>query len=118
MMAPFMQALIDWAAAAPLPNPSSTSVTVLAELEDPTPDGIITRVGNTLLKALALLAPFAAGGFYAWDYVKGGAKWTKESMATARQTVIGLFIVEGILASIFWFANYGQDFFSQFLGGV
>lgn len=96
---------------------ATQTVTYLADLTDPTSDGILTRVVNFGLAALMVLVALM-GGWYAFTtWTKSGGKGDAGGMKSLREVVFGVVVVEAILGGVIILANYGTGLIPSFTGG-
>jgi len=96
---------------------ATQTVTYLADLTDPTSDGILTRVVNFGLSALMVLVALM-GGWYAFKAWTGkGGKGDAGGMQELRHVVFGVIVVEAILGGVIVLANYGTGLIPSFTGG-
>lgn len=92
---------------------TAQTVTVLADLADPTSDGMLTKMVNYGLGALMVIVALMGGwfAFKVWVDKKG----SKESLTELRTVVFGVIIVEAILGGVILLANYGTGLIPQFM---
>lgn len=96
---------------------STQTVTYLADIVDPTSDGILNRVVNFGISALMVLVALL-GGWYAFKtWMDDGGGKGKESMKNLREVVFGVIVVEAILGGVIILANYGTGLVPSFTGG-
>lgn len=96
---------------------ATETVTYLADLSDPTSDGILTKVVTFGLSALMVITALL-GGWYAFTTWTGGkGKGDTGAMASLRQVVFGVIVVEAILGGVIILANYGTSLIPSFAGG-
>jgi len=88
---------------------ATQTVTYLADIVDPTSDGILTRVVNFGIQAMMVLV-IVMGGWYAfkaWMSVSG--KGDAGGWKSLRDIVFGVILIEAFLGGILYFANYGTS---------
>lgn len=87
-------------------------ITYLADLVDPTDDGILSSLANWVLGALMVLVVIAGGwhGFSAWNDAKG-----KGGPGILRDHAIGILSIEAFLGGILLFANRGTSIIPSFM---
>ena len=82
------------------------TVTHLADITDPTSDGILINLVNIGLSALMVIVALVGGwfAFKAWYEAKG-----KNTQITAiRDVAFGVLAVEAFLGGVMYIANYGS----------
>lgn len=89
----------------------ASHVVVLADLVDPTDDGVVSSMINYVLAGLMCLVALVGGwhGFRDWN----GSSGTK-SITILRDHAIGILAVEAFLGSILVIANEGTGFITSF----
>lgn len=92
----------------------ASTVIHLADIQDPTSDGILIKVVNYGLGALMVIVALVGGwyAFQAWT----GAKGKKAGLTEMRDVVFGVLVLEAILGGIIIIANYGSTILSGFAG--
>lgn len=102
-----------------LPN---NTVTYLADIADPTSDGILTRFVNFGISALMVVVVLL-GAWYAFQEWMGshaagdprpGAK-APSRWAGMRNVAVGVIVIEAILGGVLVLANYGTGLVPSFL---
>ncbi|MFA5707531.1 hypothetical protein [Mycolicibacterium sp.] len=90
------------------------TVTILADLTDPTPDGILSSVVNYALTALMVVVALCGGwfAFKAWADADGKGN----AMKDMRSIVYSIIVVEAILGGVIILANYGTSIIPGFAG--
>ncbi len=91
---------------------SQETVRYLADIVDPTSDGIFLTLVNVGLGVLAVIVPLL-GGWYAfktWTEAKGKAA----AMTGIREVGFGVLVLEGFLGAIALAANYGSNILGIF----
>ena len=93
--------LIDTASAG-----AAEGVTYLADITDPTSDGILITLVNIGLSALMVMVALVGGwyAFKAWSDAKGGAS----SVKAIRDVAVGVLVIEAFLGGVMFIANYGS----------
>lgn len=93
--------LIDTASAG-----AAEGVTYLADITDPTSDGILINLVNIGLSALMVMVALVGGwyAFKAWSDAKGGAN----SVKAIRDVAFGVLVIEAFLGGVMFIANYGS----------
>lgn len=93
---------------------SVTAVTYLADLTDPTSDGILIRIVNFGLSGLAVVVALIGGwhAFSVWSASKG-----KSAVKELRDVVFGVLAVEAVIGGVTLLANYGSSLIPSFAGG-
>lgn len=91
----------------------SQTVAVLADLTDPTSDGMLTKLVNYGLGALMVIVALMGGWFAFKAWIDASGK--KESLAAMRGVVFGVIVVQAILGGIILLANYGSSLIPQFM---
>lgn len=83
------------------------TVTVLADITDPTSDGILINLVNLGLSALMVIVALVGGwfAFKAWTDGKGKAA----SVTEIRNVAFGVLAVEAFLGGVMFIANYGSN---------
>lgn len=96
------------------PLPLDT-VTYLADIADPTSDGILTRFVNFGISALMVIVVLLGAwyAFNAWMGAKG--KGDSEGLKGLRQVVVGVIVIQAILGGVLILANYGTGLIPSFL---
>lgn len=91
------------------------TVTYLADIADPTSDGILTRIVNFGIAALMVLVVLMGGwyAFNAWTGKKG--KVDADGLKELRHVVVGVIVVEAVLGGVLVLANYGTGLVPSFL---
>lgn len=94
--------------------PLTQSAIYLADIADPTSDGMLTKIVNYGLGALMVLVALMGGwfAFTAWADKKG----SKAAIVEIRHIALGVIVVEAFLGAVILIANYGSGLGSNFLG--
>ncbi|CPW72826.1 hypothetical protein [Mycobacteroides abscessus] len=87
--------------------PTTQTITFLADLEDPTSDGIVVTVTNYVLAFFAL-ATVGVGAKFAFD-VWSEAKGRAAAIKGIREVGIGVLALEAFFGLIAAVANYGSN---------
>ena len=88
---------------------ATQTVTYLADIVDPTSDGILTRVMTFSIQSMMLLVVLM-GGWYAlkaWNASAG--KGDASGSKSLRDIAFGVILIEAFLGGILYFANYGTS---------
>lgn len=82
------------------------TVTYLADIVDPTSDGILINLVNIGLSALMVIVALVGGwyAFKAWSDAKGKGTAIKE----VRDVAFGVLVIEAFLGGVMFIANYGS----------
>lgn len=89
---------------------TAQTITNLADITDPTSDGILVTLVNFGLGALAVITA-GVGGYYAfnaWQESKGRAA----ALKGIREVLWGVLALEALYGVIFTVANYGSNILS------
>lgn len=89
------------------PDIGAHTVTYLADITDPTSDGILINLVNIGLSALMVIVALVGGwyAFKAWSDAKGGAS----SVKAVRDVAFGVLAIEAFLGGVIFIANYGSS---------
>ncbi|BBX87880.1 hypothetical protein [Mycolicibacterium aubagnense] len=93
--------------------PVTRSAIYLADLTDPTSDGMLTKIVNYGLGALMVLVAIFGGwfAFSVWLEKKG----KKEAIVEIRHIALGVIVVEAFLGAVIAIANYGSGLGNGFV---
>ncbi|KXO90611.1 Uncharacterised protein (plasmid) [Tsukamurella tyrosinosolvens] len=89
------------------------TVIQLADISDPTSDGIALRAVNWTLAILMLLV-VGFGAYYGFQAWRKKAAAGANGIAEVREVAFGVIVIEMFLGGIIWFANYGTSLLQNF----
>ena len=85
---------------------ATQSVILLADISDPTNDGILTTLVNFIIGGLMVVVA-GLGAWYAFSAWRD-AKGKKAALTELRDIAFGVVVIEAILGGIVALANYGS----------
>ena len=93
---------------------ATETVTYLADIQDPTSDGILTRIVRFGISGMMVLVVLL-GAWYAFKaWMDSSGKGDGASMKSLRNIAFGVIVIEAILGGVLYLANYGTGLLSTF----